>query len=82
MSSTVLRNALHGKNLTDGVNPFGYTEGPNGEQISNFRGYIQSIAFLGILKYIGQPLQNLTGAALQKLMGEKIAGNWLGKVLQ
>ena len=82
LSSTVLRNALHGKNLTDGVNPFGYTEGPNGEQISNFRGYVQSIAFLGILKYIGQPLQNLTGAALQKLMGEKIAGNWLGKVLQ
>ena len=82
LSSTVLRNALHGKNLTDGVNPFGYTEGPNGEQISNFRGYVQSIAFLGILKAIGQPLQNLTGAALQKLMGEKIAGNWLGKVLQ
>ncbi|RKW24004.1 hypothetical protein D8B45_02770, partial [Candidatus Gracilibacteria bacterium] len=82
LSSTVLRNALHGKNLTDGVNPFGYTEGPNGEQISNFRGYVQSIAFLGILKAIGQPLQNLTGAALQKLMGEKIAANWLGKVLQ
>ena len=82
LSSTVLRNAFHGKNLTDGVNPFGYTEGPNGEQISNFRGYVQSIAFLGILKAIGQPLQNLTGAALQKLMGEKIAGNWLGKVLQ
>ena len=82
LSSTVLRNALHGKNLTDGVNPFGYTEGPNGEQISNFKGYVQSIAFLGILKAIGQPLQNLTGAALQKLMGEKIAGNWLGKVLQ
>ncbi|MFC2495494.1 MAG: hypothetical protein ACFNWZ_04835, partial [Candidatus Absconditicoccaceae bacterium] len=82
LSSTVLRNALHGKNLTDGVNPFGYTEGPNGEQISNFRGYVQSIAFLGILKAIGQPLQNLTGAGLQKLMGEKITANWLGKVLQ
>ena len=82
LSSTVLRNALHGKNLTDGVNPFGYTEGPNGEQISNFRGYVQSIAFLGILKAIGQPLQNLTGAALQKLMGEKIAVNTLGKALQ
>lgn len=81
LSSTILRNALSGESISKGLDPFSYTEGPNGERNSNFRGYIQSIAFLWILKAIGQPLQNLTGAGLQKLLGEKIAISNLGKAL-
>lgn len=80
LSSTVLRNAFHGNELSTGINPWWYSEWPNGEHISNFRGYVQSIAFLGLLKTIGQPLQSLTGAGIQKILGEKYAPSMLWKV--
>ena len=68
VTSTVLRNALNGKTLT--------------EWLSDFKGYIHSIAFLWILKAIGGPLQNITGAGIKKILGEKYAANTLWKALQ
>ena len=68
VTSTVLRNALNGETLT--------------EWLSDFKGYIHSIAFLWILKAIGGPLQNITGAGIKKILGEKYAANTLWKALQ
>ena len=68
VTSTVLRNALNGKTLT--------------EWLSDFKGYIHSIAFLWILKAIGGPLQNITRAGIKKILGEKYAANTLWEALQ
>lgn len=68
VTSTVLRNALNGETLT--------------EWLWDLKGYIHSIAFLWILKAIGGPLQNITGAGIKKILGEKYAANTLWKALQ
>lgn len=82
LSSTAIHNAISWVDLTRWLNPFGYTEWPNWERISNFKWYIQSIAFLSILKVIGQPIQNLTQASLTSVLWEKISANTLWKILQ
>lgn len=68
VTSTVLRNALNGETLT--------------EWLWDLKGYVHSIAFLWILKAIGGPLQNITGAGVKKILGEKYAANTLWKALQ
>lgn len=68
VTSTILRNALNGETLT--------------EWLWDLKGYIHSIAFLWILKAIGGPLQNITGAGIKKILGEKYAANTLWKALQ
>ena len=68
VTSTVLRNALNGETLT--------------EWLWDLKGYVHSIAFLWILKAIGGPLQNITGAGIKKILGEKYAANTLWKALQ
>ena len=68
VTSTVLRNALNGETLT--------------EWLWDLKGYIHSIAFLWILKAIGGPLQNITGAGVKKILGEKYAATTLWEALQ
>ena len=82
ISSTVIHNAINWAELNTWLNPFGYTEWPNWEKISNFKWYVQSIAFLKILKTIGQPIQNLTQASLTSALWEKISANTFWKILQ
>ena len=68
VTNTILRNALNGESLT--------------EWLWDLKGYIHSMAFLWILKAIGGPLQNITGAGVKKILGEKYAANTLWKALQ
>ena len=68
VTNTILRNALNGETLT--------------EWLWDLKGYIHSMAFLWILKAIGGPLQNITGAGVKKILGEKYAANTLWKALQ
>ncbi len=82
LSSTAIHNAINWVDLSTWLNPFGYTEWPNWEKISNFMWYVQSIAFLWILKTVGQPIQNLTQASLTSLLWEKISANVFWKILQ
>jgi len=68
VTNTILRNALNGESLT--------------EWLWDLKGYIHSMAFLWILKAIGGPLQNITGAGVKKILGEKYAAATLWKALQ
>ena len=68
VTNTILRNALNGETLT--------------EWLWDLKGYIHSMAFLWILKAIGGPLQNITGAGVKKILGEKYAAATLWKALQ
>lgn len=60
INSTLIHNAINGGNLGDGLNPFDYTEWPDGEKIPNRKSYAQSIAFLWVLKTLGKPIQSVT----------------------
>lgn len=82
LSSTAIHNAINWVDLSTWLNPFGYTEWPNWEKFSNFKWYVQSIAFLWILKFVGQPIQNLTQASLKTVLWEKISANAFWKILQ
>jgi len=60
LNSTLIHNAIQGKRLGDWLNPFDYTEWPDGEKIPNRKSYAQSIAFLWILKTLGKSIQGVT----------------------
>ena len=58
VSSTAMHNAINWENLLTWLNPFWYMEGPNWEKISNFRWYVESVAFLWVLKCLGKPIND------------------------
>lgn len=80
LNSTVIHNAIEWKNLSEWINPFWYTEWPNGEKISNFRNYAQSIAFLWVLKTIWKPIQWLTWNMAKWIFWKYYDANWLTKM--
>ena len=82
LNSTIIHNAIEGKSLWEWLNPFGYTEWPNGEKISNFRNYVQSIAFLWVLKTVSKPIQGLTWNMAKQILHEKYNANTLTKMFQ
>jgi len=59
-NSTILHNAINWEDLLEWCDPFWYTEWPNWERIPNYRGYLQSIAFLWVLKGVWWWLQTIT----------------------
>ena len=68
LSNTVIHNAINWVDLTT--------------WLSDFEWYVQSIAFLSILKAVGQPIQNLTQASLTSALWKKISANTVWKILQ
>lgn len=66
-SSRVLNNLYSWQDILTWLNPLGYTEyvDENGEvqKISNYRWYLQSIAFFGVLEIVAPGIQNLLSKA-------------------
>ena len=81
ISSTVIHNAINGVNLSEGLDPFGYTEWPDGEKIPNRRNYAQSIAFLWVLKTLGKPIQSVTGKMAEGFLKGKYPISACEKIL-
>ncbi len=83
LSSTVLHNAVNGKmDLFEWTDPTGYMVLPDWTQMSNRKSYAQSIAFLWVLKAVGQPVQQLTKALLAKIMSQKATASMMWKAVQ
>ncbi len=76
ITSTALHNAINGNNFWQWMNPFWSTEYIDPEtwekkEMSNFRWYLESCAFLWIIKAIWWPIQALTRNWITKLLWSK-----------
>lgn len=82
INSTIIHNAINGNNLWDWLNPFGYTEWPDGKKIPNWRGYAESIAFLWVLKWLGKTIQTLNWNMIGKIVKDPLNPWKAAKILQ
>ena len=62
VASTALHNAINGENLINGLNP-----------IDNFKWYVQSIAYLWMLKFLWQPINTMTSTSMNLIMTQKFS---------
>ncbi len=63
LSSTMLNNLYNGQDISTGIDPFGYIEYQdenwNTVKEHNWKWYLQSIAFFGVLEVVSPGVQNL-----------------------
>ena len=64
VASTALHNAINWENLLNGLNP-----------IDNFTWYVQSIAFLWVLKFLWKPINTMTNTSLEFALWERISAS-------
>ena len=82
VSSTALHNYVDWKPITEGLNPFGSTYGPDWEPVSNRKWYVQSIAFLWVLKAIWAPLQKWMQSVTADMLWERLTEAQFWKIVQ
>ena len=82
VSSTALHNYIDWKPITEGLNPFGSTYGPDWEPVSNWKWYVQSIAFLWVLKAIWAPLQKEMQSITADMLWERLTESQFWKIVQ
>jgi len=62
VASTALHNAIEGRDILADLNP-----------VDNFRWYVQSIAFLWMLKFLWKPINTMTSTSMEFVMWQKIS---------
>lgn len=69
--STALHNALEGRDILADLDPR-----------YNFRWYVQSIAFLWVLKFLWKPINTMTNTTMQFVMWQRISTTQFGNALK
>ncbi len=71
VASTALHNAIEGRDIFADLNP-----------VDNFRWYVQSIAFLWMLKFLWRPINTMTSTSMESVMWQKISVTQFWKALK